>query len=111
MSGGQFDWGGRLLKSNGGAQRVPQNGWKSFVRNPQSSGDRVSHPVYRYLYLHLLFYVKVADSFKPEDKEDFEMLSDMIVAACSDAYKQIDKTTKEKMAKYQAFLGGFGGMF
>ena len=55
--------------------------------------------------------VNVADSFKPEDKEDFEMLSDMIVAACSDAYKQIDKTTKEKMAKYQAFLGGFGGMF
>ena len=28
---GQFDWGGRLLKSNGGAQRFPQNGWKSFV--------------------------------------------------------------------------------
>ena len=31
MSGGQFDWGGRLLKSNGGAQRFRQNGWKSFV--------------------------------------------------------------------------------
>ena len=31
VSGGQFDWGGRLLKSNGGAQRVPQNGWKSFA--------------------------------------------------------------------------------
>ena len=31
MSGGQFDWGGRLLKSNGGAQRFPQNGWKSFA--------------------------------------------------------------------------------
>ena len=30
MSGGQFDWGGRLPKSNGGAQRFPQNGWKSF---------------------------------------------------------------------------------
>ena len=30
-SGGQFDWGGRLLKSNGGAQRFPQNGRKSFV--------------------------------------------------------------------------------
>ena len=30
MSGGQFDWGGRLLKSNGGAQRYPQNGWKPF---------------------------------------------------------------------------------
>ena len=28
--GGQFDWGGRLPKSNGGAQRFPQNGWKSF---------------------------------------------------------------------------------
>ena len=29
VSGGQFDWGGRLPKSNGGAQRFPQNGWKS----------------------------------------------------------------------------------
>ena len=27
MLGGQFDWGGRLPKSNGGAQRFPQNGW------------------------------------------------------------------------------------
>ena len=31
MSGGQFDWGGRLPKGNGGAQRYPQNGWKSFI--------------------------------------------------------------------------------
>ncbi|GHP13462.1 hypothetical protein YK48G_08870 [Lentilactobacillus fungorum] len=30
MSGRQFDWGGRLPNSNGGAQRFPQNGWKSF---------------------------------------------------------------------------------
>ena len=29
MSGGQFDWGGRLQKSNGGAQRFVQHGWKS----------------------------------------------------------------------------------
>ncbi len=31
MSGGQFDWGGRLLKSNGGAQRFPQPEWKPGV--------------------------------------------------------------------------------
>ena len=31
VSGGQFDWGGRLLKSNGGAQRFPQRGRKSRV--------------------------------------------------------------------------------
>ena len=31
VSGGQFDWGGRLLKSNGGAQRLAQIGWKSIV--------------------------------------------------------------------------------
>jgi hypothetical protein len=31
VSGGQFDWGGRLLKGNGGAQRFPQPGWKSGV--------------------------------------------------------------------------------
>ena len=27
--GGQFDWGGLLLKSNGGVQRYPQHGWQS----------------------------------------------------------------------------------
>ena len=32
VSGGQFDWGGRLLKSNGGAQRFPQRGQKSRKR-------------------------------------------------------------------------------
>ena len=31
VPGGQFDWGGRLPKSNGGAQRSPQAGWKSAV--------------------------------------------------------------------------------
>ena len=27
----------------------------ALIRNPQSSGEEVSHPLYRYLYLHLLF--------------------------------------------------------
>jgi 3',5'-cyclic AMP phosphodiesterase CpdA len=31
LSGGQFDWGGRLLKCNGGAQRSPQADWKPAV--------------------------------------------------------------------------------
>ena len=31
MSDGQFDWGGRLLKSNGGAQRSAQRGRKSRI--------------------------------------------------------------------------------
>ena len=31
MSGGQFDWGGRLQKSNGGAQRFVQHGRKSCI--------------------------------------------------------------------------------
>ena len=38
VSGGQFDWGGRLPKSNGGAQRYPQHGWKSCV---ECKGKRV----------------------------------------------------------------------
>jgi len=29
MSDGQFDWGGRLLKGNGGVQRSAQRGRKS----------------------------------------------------------------------------------
>ena len=28
MVGRRFDWGGRLLKGNGGAQRLAQHGWK-----------------------------------------------------------------------------------
>ena len=32
VSGGQFDWGGRLPKSNGGAQRLPQRSWKLLDR-------------------------------------------------------------------------------
>ncbi|PBH86862.1 hypothetical protein BGU62_19635 [Clostridioides difficile] len=31
LSGGQFDWGGRLPKGNGGAQRFAQYGRKSYV--------------------------------------------------------------------------------
>ena len=47
VSGGQFDWGGRLPKSNGGAQRFPQNGWKPFEeckgrREPDCETDRSS---------------------------------------------------------------------
>ena len=30
VSGGQFDWGGRLPKSNGGVQRFAQDGQKPF---------------------------------------------------------------------------------
>ena len=29
--GGQFDWGGRHLKGNGGAQRFPQAEWKPAI--------------------------------------------------------------------------------
>ena len=31
LSGGQFDWGGRLQKGNGGAQRFVQHGRKSCI--------------------------------------------------------------------------------
>ena len=31
VSDGQFDWGGLLLKSNGGVQRYAQHGWQSCV--------------------------------------------------------------------------------
>ena len=39
VSAGQFDWGGRLPKSNGGAQRYPQRGWKPRI---ERKGIRVS---------------------------------------------------------------------
>lgn len=55
--------------------------------------------------------VEIDPSFEAEGPEDYEMLSDMIVAATSIAYRNIEKMTEEKMGKYQAMLGGFGGMF
>ena len=58
-----------------------------------------------------LVKVGISEDFEMEGKEDLEMLSDMIVAACNQAYNDVDKTTEEKMSKYNALLGGFGGMF
>lgn len=55
--------------------------------------------------------VQIAEDFEATTAEDLELLSDTIVAACQQVYKDIDKTTEEKMSKYNALLGGFGGMF
>ena len=55
--------------------------------------------------------VEISPDFEMEGPEDMEMLADMIVAACNTAYKDIDKTTEEKMEKYSALLGGVGGLF
>ena len=35
--GGQFDWGGLLLKCNGGAQRYTQRGWQSRLEHKGKS--------------------------------------------------------------------------
>jgi hypothetical protein len=47
VSGGRFDWGGRLLKSNGGVRRSPRAGWKSAyeckgTRGPNCETDKSS---------------------------------------------------------------------
>ena len=47
LSGGQFDWGGRLLKGNGGVQRLVQHGRKSCneckrINQPNCETDKSS---------------------------------------------------------------------
>jgi hypothetical protein len=37
-AGGEFDWGGRLPKRNGGAQWFPQAGWQSAGARKGSKG-------------------------------------------------------------------------
>ncbi len=54
--------------------------------------------------------IKIDPSFLLDSKEDIEMLNDMLVSACNKAYKEIDKTTKEKMEKYNSLLQ-MGGLF
>ena len=55
--------------------------------------------------------VIVADDFEIESKEDFDMLSESVVAACQKAYKDIEEVTDEKMAKFQGLLNGVQGLF
>lgn len=50
--------------------------------------------------------IVIDESFEIETKEDYEMLSEMIIAACNQAYKEIDKTTEERLGKYNSMLGG-----
>ena len=47
LSGGQFDWGGRLQKSNGGAQRLPQRGWKPRQKSAKAEGSLTARPTSR----------------------------------------------------------------
>lgn len=49
--------------------------------------------------------VEISEDFEPESKEDLELLSDSIVAACKKLYDEIDRETEEKMAKYSSLLG------
>lgn len=40
------------------------------------------------------------------DKDDIEMLQDMILVAINDAFKQVDKETESKMGKYTKGMPG-----
>ena len=44
VSDGQFDWGGRLLKSNGGAQRFAQDGWKPSAKSVKAEASLTATP-------------------------------------------------------------------
>jgi len=52
--------------------------------------------------------VHVAEDFEAESSEDIQMLCESIVAASQKAYREKNKTTEEKMGKYNAMLGGSG---
>ena len=44
MSDGQFDWGGRLLNSNGGVQRFAQDGWKPSAERIKTEASLTATP-------------------------------------------------------------------
>lgn len=46
------------------------------------------------------------DNKESIDKDDIEMLQDMILVATNDALKQIDKITEEKLGKYTKGIPG-----
>ncbi len=50
--------------------------------------------------------VKIKIEQETIEKEDIEMLEDMIVIAINEANKQVDETTEQKMGKYTQGLPG-----
>lgn len=46
-----------------------------------------------------------SEDYEVKEKEDLEVLSDMVVAGCRQLIKEIDEYTAEKMQKYASFLG------
>lgn len=54
-----------------------------------------------------LVKIEISEDFEAESKEDLELLSDSIIAACNQVYKDIDEETEEKMSKYSSVFGGF----
>jgi nucleoid-associated protein EbfC len=53
----------------------------------------------------------LACKIDPEVAGDVEMIQDMVVAACNEAVKKVDDTSKEKMGGMLAGLGLPPGMF
>lgn len=49
--------------------------------------------------------------FEFEDKDDYEMLEDAVVALSRQLVQEIEEYTEEKMSKYTSMFGGLGGMF
>lgn len=47
-----------------------------------------------------------ADSLEKEDKEDIEMLEDMVLLAINDANKKVDEMTESKMGKFGNSMPG-----
>ena len=47
--------------------------------------------------------IKAEDDF---DISDMEILEEMIQVAMNDAFKQVDKTTEQKMGKYSSMMPG-----
>ena len=51
-------------------------------------------------------YIVADDGTEGFDKEDMEMLSDMIMIAVNDAMKQVDREVEDKMGKYTQGMPG-----
>ncbi len=56
-------------------------------------------------------YLTIDKEFEFEDKDDYEMLEDTIVALSRQLIREIEEYTEEKMSKYTSIFGGMGGLF
>ena len=78
------------------------------LRSPQQNFERDSYKTLEEMNIQIDIDTTEVDCIHSIDAKEVPFLNIFLKAIQND---DVEKVTEQKMAKYQAFLGGMGGMF